>query len=292
MSVATEITRIQGAKADLKTAINAKTDNQHQIDDETIDVYANFVDSIQTGGGSPTVGTTFSDWDSSGYPHTAQYGGRSILGAHYFASQNSGSNGITYKLENIILSNDVTKINDYAFNNLKNLKNITMPNTITSIGQISFFYCNKLELTTLPSSLTTLGVSAFTYCSKLAITQIPSGVTALPRALFSQCTSLKKMSIPSVTSIAGASQNGAFFMCSGLKQVWIGSAITSSGFERYVFQACNALEKIYIDLPRATVEAFTNYQYAFMNNTSKTGIIVCNDDSGWIDKATFDAMTV
>lgn len=51
MSVATEIERIQGAKADLKTAINSKTDSQHQITTETIDNYADFVDSISTGGG-------------------------------------------------------------------------------------------------------------------------------------------------------------------------------------------------------------------------------------------------
>ena len=51
MSVASEITRIQNAKASLKTSINAKTDAQHQINNETIDDYADFVDSIQTGGG-------------------------------------------------------------------------------------------------------------------------------------------------------------------------------------------------------------------------------------------------
>lgn len=52
MSVATEITRLQNAKAGLKTSINAKTDSSHQITDELLDDYASFVDSIQTGGGS------------------------------------------------------------------------------------------------------------------------------------------------------------------------------------------------------------------------------------------------
>lgn len=51
MSVASEIERLQNAKADLKTSINAKTDSSHQIDDEAIDEYADFVDSIQIGGG-------------------------------------------------------------------------------------------------------------------------------------------------------------------------------------------------------------------------------------------------
>lgn len=55
MSIATEITRLQNAKEDLKTAINAKTDSSHQITTETIDDYADFVDSIQTGGGGGKI---------------------------------------------------------------------------------------------------------------------------------------------------------------------------------------------------------------------------------------------
>jgi len=51
MSIATEITRLQNAKASLKTSINAKTDNEHQIADETLEDYASFVDTISSGGG-------------------------------------------------------------------------------------------------------------------------------------------------------------------------------------------------------------------------------------------------
>lgn len=46
MSIANEITRLQGAKNTLKTKINAKNDEQHQIINETIDEYGDFVDSI------------------------------------------------------------------------------------------------------------------------------------------------------------------------------------------------------------------------------------------------------
>ena len=50
MSIASEITRLQNAKASLKTSINAKNDNQHQITNQTIDNYASFVDTISGGG--------------------------------------------------------------------------------------------------------------------------------------------------------------------------------------------------------------------------------------------------
>lgn len=49
MSISSEITRLQGAKADLKSAINAKIGTGTLIDDENIDEYAGFVEDISTG---------------------------------------------------------------------------------------------------------------------------------------------------------------------------------------------------------------------------------------------------
>lgn len=46
MAISNEIQRLQNAKAALKTAINAKNDSSHQIDDETLDDYADFVNLI------------------------------------------------------------------------------------------------------------------------------------------------------------------------------------------------------------------------------------------------------
>ena len=51
MSISSEITRLQGAKNTLKTKLNNKNDSQHQITDETIDEYGDFVDSIVSGAG-------------------------------------------------------------------------------------------------------------------------------------------------------------------------------------------------------------------------------------------------
>lgn len=49
MSIASEITRINNAKNTLKTKLNAKNDNEHQITNQTIDQYGNYVDSIPVG---------------------------------------------------------------------------------------------------------------------------------------------------------------------------------------------------------------------------------------------------
>ena len=58
MSIASEIERLQTAKSDLKTSINTKTDAQHQITTETLDDYADFVDSISTGSSKPEQSKT------------------------------------------------------------------------------------------------------------------------------------------------------------------------------------------------------------------------------------------
>lgn len=66
MSIASEIARLQQAKADLKTAINAKG---RAITDETIDLYAAEVDAIVVGGGGgATTGdflVRFIDYDGT-----------------------------------------------------------------------------------------------------------------------------------------------------------------------------------------------------------------------------------
>lgn len=60
MSLNSEITRLQNAKATLKNKLNLRNDNQHQITNELIDEYGNFVDSIPQGGGGI-------DWSEIGY---------------------------------------------------------------------------------------------------------------------------------------------------------------------------------------------------------------------------------
>ena len=46
MSIASEITRLEGAKSSLKNKLNSLNDAQHQITDETIDEYGDFLDTI------------------------------------------------------------------------------------------------------------------------------------------------------------------------------------------------------------------------------------------------------
>ena len=245
-----------------------------------------------SGGTTPTKGYVINSWNANGYPTDITTYGYTIIWDYLFS--NPATNyGNFVELTNITLNNGIAQITTNAFKNCGKLTSILFPNSLTRIRNSAFLNCSHLALTSLPSTITEIEDYAFENCTNLAITTIPDGVTQVVQNTFKNCTNIKKLSMNNIAYINGnSSTNGTFIGCTGLKQVWIGSAIQGKWFYRYSFNGCTNLEKMYIDLPRATVEAFTNYQYAFMNDTSKTGIIICNDDAGFIDKATFDALVI
>lgn len=241
------------------------------------------VESTGSEGETPEIGFVVHEWNTSGKPTSIEYVGMTTI---------SGSPISTGLLKEIKLSDTVTKIGSSAFSNYKSLEKIIFGNNVTTIEQGAFTSCENLALTELPTSLTGgLKAQTFNFCSKLAIKTIPDGVTGIAYSTFGYCTSIKQISMKNVTKIEGSSTgNAGFSNCSGITASWIGSAITNSGLPRYSFSGCTSLKRIFIDLPRTTVETFTNYQYAFMNDTSKTGIIICNDDEGFMTKEEFDAI--
>lgn len=201
------------------------------------------------------------------------------------------------RITDLVIDGDTTEIGLKAFYQCSRLVNITLPDTITKIETKAFTSCKKMLLDKLPSSLKGLDYNGvFNYCQSITIKTIPDSVTNINGSqYFANCIGLTQMSMKNVTSIVGSSSsNGVFYNCTGLKAVWIGSTISSMG--SYVFQGCTSITKIYIDLPRATVEAMTGYDKAWSYISSSAGqtlttdIIVCNDDEGFITKEEFDAI--
>ena len=169
-TIAENLSRIQSAKTDIKTAIEAK--GVTVPSSATIDTYATYVSQI-SGGGAATP-SNLSDWtyDSFG------------------------------KITSAVIRNGVTSINDSAFYKCHFLSAVTIPDSVTSIGNLAFYMCfgYSLDLSiTIPDSVITIGNNAFRECYYLADVTIGSGITSIGYYAFSGCTSLTRITINATT---------------------------------------------------------------------------------------------
>lgn len=245
----------------------------------------------------PEVGFLVNEWDSDGYAtKITAYGFTSIPAYGIGATSANILNMLSKKVVEIILNDEVISLGNYAIASCTNLVTVRLPETLTTINAYAFKGSSSLVLDKLPNSLTSLAASSFESCSSIRIKQLPDSLTTIANGVFYGCTSLTQLSMKNVKTISGTGTSySPFYSCTGLKAVWIGSAITSSGFNRYAFAGCTNITKMFIDLPRATVESFKNYQYAFASWSSNTqslttDVIVCNDDAGFMTKEDFDAI--
>ena len=117
------------------------------------------------------------------------------------------------RVENIIVTDNITSIGDDIFDDCSSLKSIIIPNSVTSIGNGAFWGCKSLTSITIPNSITSIGDFAFCKCSGLISIIIPNSVTSIGNCAFYYCSDLTNITIPnSVTSIGGY----AFSECNNL----------------------------------------------------------------------------
>ena len=232
----------------------------------------------------PEVGFLINEWDATGYPTSITFHNMNFLNTGLFKISSSAPSILTRVAEIKFNQKLLEELPDECFSGLTSLKTISGIKNIAIIRANAFYNCTQLELTELPTNLISLGQSAFTNCRKIAIKTLPSGISQLNGYVFSGCTSITQMSMSNVAAITSVTANAsAFAKCTNLKAIWIGSTITNSGLNNYAFSTCTSLKKMFIDLQRATVEAFTSYS-AYSN------LIVCNDDADFMTQEEFDAI--
>ena len=137
MSIETEISRIQSAKADIKTAIEAK--GVTVPSSATIDTYDDYVSQISGGGGGIPMPSNLSAAKLDNY-------------------------GL---LKSAAIKNGVTSIGNSAFKGCSSLSSIEIPNSVTSIGIEAFSYCSSLSSITISNSVKSISNSAFYRCTSL-----------------------------------------------------------------------------------------------------------------------------
>lgn len=170
MSIATEISRLQTAKANIKAAIESK--GVSVPSGATLDTYGVYIDEV--------VINLIKAQGMSGH-FTIPDGTLTIKNYAFTQSRITG----------VTIPDSVRSINAYAFNGCTLLQEITFPSYITNTGNYVCNGCTSLTSVTLPSGLTTVGTGAFTNCQNLENIVIPANVATIGGGAFSGCTGLK-----------------------------------------------------------------------------------------------------
>ena len=125
----------------------------------------------------------------------------------YTAGQNVSSysipNGVLiiedYAFENakqlteVVLSDSVEEIGHSAFIHCENLRNIQLGNSLKRIGGQAFGFCSSLTAITIPDSVEELSYSVFSYCDNLESAVIGCGVIQLDKEIFEGCDALSEV---------------------------------------------------------------------------------------------------
>lgn len=143
-------------------------------------------------------------------------------------------------LVRFVFPENITKIDNRAFEGTNLTGSLIIPNGVTEIGHSAFNGCRSLSGTlTLPKSLITIDDQAFYQCTGLTGTlDIPSTVTTIGHNAFHQCSGFTgSLILPDALTELG---NEAFRLCSG----FTGSLTIPNGITRIAsgcFQFCEGL---------------------------------------------------
>ncbi len=121
-------------------------------------------------------------------PATFQGYNVTIIGHSVFNGKN---------VEEAVMPDSITEIQDYAFSGNKTLKSVKLSKNVKVLGINAFFNCRALKSIELPATLKEIGSYAFC-ATGLESVVIPESKTlsSLPQFCFFQCASLKEVTIP------------------------------------------------------------------------------------------------
>ncbi len=144
------------------------------------------------------------------------------------------------QIQEIVVTDGVNSIGDYAFYWCSNLRRVVLPGSLTRIGSYAFYSCKSLDGITLPENLLTIGSYAFGECEALERIILPHSVTELGAFVFAWCTSLNHVVIPGNISRI---EEGTFWYCIAMTDIALDNSVTSIG--EAAFGRAESLKTVY-----------------------------------------------
>jgi hypothetical protein len=158
------------------------------------------------------------NWCPSTYNLKIIYLGESFSITQKMLNKGKIKDQINTYITSLIIANDVTYINDYAFEDCINIKSIIIPDSVISIGKGAFKGCSGLTDIELSNKISTIEDDSFNGCTNLERINIPDNIISIGNDAFKNCTALKILDIP---KNAIKISDNAFNGCVELKEVYI-----------------------------------------------------------------------
>lgn len=135
-----------------------------------------------------------------------------------------------------MFAEEITDIEDSAFNGCTGLRSISIPKNITKISSNVFNNCTGLVEIKFLETLKTIDYYAISGCNNLTEIEIPDSITGISGYAFYNCKKLSKIKMSTGWSTTDVGRS-AFDGCNNLEQIWIPDSVTS--IENYVFNGCS-----------------------------------------------------
>lgn len=95
------------------------------------------------------------------------------------------------------------KVGDYMFYNCKQLVNLMLPDNTTDIEDYAFADCDRLSVISIPERVKAFGVQSFRNDISLLRIPMPSGLTSINDYAFMGCNGLSEITIPASVTYIG-----------------------------------------------------------------------------------------
>ena len=128
-------------------------------------------------------------------------------------------------VDDLVIPDNVTRINRNAFFAYDGLTSVEMPNSVTDVGMEAFCRCSNLKSVILSSSMTMINQGVFSRTGLTNVT-IPEGITSLETWSFDNCPELTTVILPSTLTGLG---DYVFDSCTSLAEIILPESVTSMG---------------------------------------------------------------